>query len=185
MENRKPINSAIRISTSNSFSLNLTEKINLYINNKIDNLLNSPITFVGYIFMGTGLFVATEHLLFGLSIIILAAFFTFSCSGVEIDTANRRIKQYNKIFGLIKTGEWKHLDAFLGLTLIPMRKVSTIASRANLTTSTITQDYRIYLVNKAKKPAFAIKKCKTREQAQNSMDEFSIWLKMPVYSIKR
>jgi hypothetical protein len=135
--------------------------------------------------MGTGLFVVIENLIFGLSIIILAAFFTFSYSGVEIDTANRRIKQYNKIFGFVKTGKWIHLDTFLGLTLIPMRKVNSIASRANLTTSTMTKDYRVYLVNKAKKPAFAIKKCKNREQAQNSMDEFSIWLKLPVYSIKR
>ncbi|HKI87741.1 MAG TPA: hypothetical protein VKA38_01855 [Draconibacterium sp.] len=157
----------------------------MHIENKIDNLLTGPVIFVGYIFMITGVFLATENLIFGLSVLILVAFFTFSYSGVEIDIANMRIKQYTKIFGLFKTGGWKSLDAFLGLTLIPMRKVNTIASRANLTTSTVHRDYRIYLVNKAKKPAFAIKKCPTREQAQNSIDEFSIWLKLPVYSIKR
>jgi hypothetical protein len=157
----------------------------LYIKNKIDRLLTGPIIFVGYIFIATGVLVATKNLIFGISMAILAAFFTFSYSGVEIDTANRRIKQYTKIFGLFKTGGWKHLDAFLGLTLVPMRNITTIASRANLTTSSMNYDYRIFLVNKAKRPAFAIKKCKTREQAQNSIDEFSIWLKMPVYSIKR
>jgi hypothetical protein len=104
---------------------------------------------------------------------------------VEIDTTNRRVKQYNKIFGIFKTGKWQSMNAYSGLTLIPVRKVRTIASRANLTTSTVQRDYRIYLVNKAKKPAFAIKKCKTREQAQNSIDEFSIWLKMPVFSVKK
>ena len=157
----------------------------MHIENKIDSLLTGPVIFVGYIFIITGILVATQNLIFGILIAVLAAFFTFSHSGVEIDTANRRIKQYTKIFGLFKTGGWKHLDAFLGLTLVPMRNVTTIASRANLTTSTVNRDYRIYLVNKAKKPAFAIKKCKTLEQAQNSIDEFSIWLKMPVYSIKR
>ena len=157
----------------------------MYIENKIDRLLTGPVVFVGYIFMATGILIATQSLIFGISIIVLAAFFAFSYSGVEIDTDNRRIKQYTKIFGLFKIGGWKSMDAFLGLTLIPMRKVSSIASRANLTTSTIHRDYRIYLVSKARKPAFAIKKCQSREQAQNSIDEFSIWLKMPVYTIKR
>lgn len=157
----------------------------MYIENKIDRLLTGPIIFVGYIFIITGILIAIQNLILGIIIAVLAAFFTFSYSGVEIDTSNRRIKQYTKILGFYKTGKWRHLDAFLGLTLIPMRKVNTIASRANLTTSTIDRDYQIFLVNKAKKPAFAIKKCKTREQAQNSIDEFSIWLKMPVYSAKR
>ncbi len=157
----------------------------MQIENKIDNLLPSPIVFVGYVFLATGLLVAVMNLILGISIVIIAAFFTFSYSGVEIDTSTRQIKQYNKIFGIVKSGKWKSFDSFLGLTLIPMRNVSTIASRANLTTSAVNYDYRIYLVNKARRPAFAIKKCKTREQAQNSIDEFSIWLKLPVYSIKR
>lgn len=157
----------------------------MQIENKIDNLLPNPIGFVGYVFLATGLLVAVMNLILSISIVIIAAFFTFSYSGVEINTSTRQIKQYNKIFGIVKSGKWKSLDSFLGLTLIPMRSGSTIASRANLTTSTVNYDYRIYLVNKARRPAFAIKKCKTREQAQNSIDEFSIWLKMPVYSIKR
>jgi len=157
----------------------------LQIENKIDNLLPNPIVFVGYVFLATGLLVAVMNMFLGISIVIVAAFFTFSYSGVEIDTSTRQVKQYNKIFGIVKSGKWKSFDSFLGLTLIPMRSVSTIASRANLTTSTIHHDYRIYLVNKARKPAFAIKKCATRKQAHNSIDEFSIWLKMPVYSIKR
>ena len=157
----------------------------MLIDNKIDNLLFGPVIFVGYLFLLTGIFVLFQNILIGIVIIILAAFFTFSYSGVDIDTDNRRLKQYNKLFGLIKTGIWKNVDTFHGLTLIPMRNVTTIASRANLTTSATQKDYRIYMVNKANKPTFAIKKCKTLEQAQKSIDEFSIWLKLPVYSIKR
>lgn len=125
------------------------------------------------------------QILFGILIMIFATFFLTSFSGIEIDTTSRRIKQYNKFFGIIKTGSWKNLHTYLGLTLVPMKRVSTIASRANLTTSTVHKDYRIYLVNKSKKPAVAIKICKSREQAQNSIEEFSIWLRLPVYSIKR
>lgn len=163
----------------------------MQIDNKIDNLLSGPRTFVGYVFILTGIFIIVLNdfeafaIIIGSIIILFSVFLLTTSTGVEIDSINRRIKQYNNIFGLYKTGQWQSLNAFLGLTLIPIRKVSTIASRANLTTSTIQHDYRIYLVNKARKPAFAIKKCATREQAQNSIDEFSIWLKMPVYSIKR
>jgi hypothetical protein len=156
----------------------------VFIDNKIDNLLVGPVIFVGYLFLVTGGIILLENLIVGISIFILAAFFTFTYSGVEIDTSNRRIKQYNKLFGLIKTGEWKNMDAFHGFTIVPMRNIVTIASRANLTTSSTQKDYRIYVVNKANRPAFAIKKCKTPQQAQKSIDEFSIWLKMPVYTIK-
>ncbi len=155
------------------------------INNKLDHLFASPAIFVSYIFIATGIFMAKDHFVTSLIIIILASFFAFSYTGVEIDTVNRKVKQYTKIFGLLKTGNWKTLDAFPGLTLIPIKRVSTIASRSNLTTSTVHRDYRIFLINKAKRPAFAIKKCETREQAQNSIDEFSIWLKLPVYSVKK
>lgn len=77
------------------------------------------------------------------------------------------------------------MNSYIGLTIVPMRKINTIASRANLTNTTVKKDYRIYLVNKAKRPAFAIKICKNREQARDSIDEFSIWLNLPVYSVKR
>lgn len=158
----------------------------MIVNNKLENILSGPTVFVGYIFLLTGfVIILFGHLPIGISIVIITVFFITSFSGVEIDTTNRKIKQYNKFFGLIKTGSWKNIDTYIGLTLVPMKRVSTIASRANLTTSSVQKDYRIYLVNKAKKPAFAIKICKNREQAQNSIDELSIWLKLPVFSIKR
>lgn len=163
----------------------------MHIQNKIDNLLSAPGTFVGYVFISTGIFIIVLNdfsvfaIIIGIIVIVFCIFLLTTSTGVEIDIVNRRIKPYNNILGLFKTGQWKSLDAFSGLTLIPMRKVNTIASRANLTTSTITRDYRIFLVNKAKRPAFAIKKCSTRKQAQNSIDEFSIWLKMPVFSVKK
>ncbi len=157
----------------------------MIINNKIDRLLTGPKIFVAIIFLLTGVAITfTGNIVFGATIVILIVFFMSAYSGVKVDTTNHRIKQYNSFFGCIKTGEWKNIDAFIGLTLVPMKHVNTIASRANLTNSTIEKDYRIFLVNKAKKPAFAIKVCKNKEMAQNSIDEFSIWLKLPVFSIK-
>lgn len=117
--------------------------------------------------------------------VLVSSFVSFTYSGVEIDTNNRKIKNYYRLFGLIKTGKWKSLDSYLGVTLIPMQRIYRIYSRTNRTTSSTEKDYRIYLVSKSKRPAFAIKKCKTRQQAQDSLDEFSIWLQFPVFSPKR
>jgi hypothetical protein len=58
-------------------------------------------------------------------------------------------------------------------------------SRSNRVNVSQKLEYRIYLVNKAKRPAVEIKSCKTPELGQQSLDEFSIWLKMPVFSVPR
>jgi len=88
-------------------------------------------------------------------------------------------------FGIFKTGKWESLEKYIGLTLIPMKRVYAIYSRSNRRNESVEKEYRIYLVNKAKKPILPLKRCKSFEKAQNSIDEFSIWLKMPVYSIKK
>ena len=158
----------------------------MLINNKLDKIVSGPTTFVGILFFITGVIVAyVGNVFFGVAIVVFAAFFLTSFTGVEIDTDARKIKQYNKLFGIVKTGKWEDLDQYIGLTLVPIRKVTRIASRSNLVNSTVDRDYRIFLVNQMKKPALAIKICKTPGQAQNSIDEFSVWLKLPVYSINR
>ncbi len=82
-------------------------------------------------------------------------------------------------------GKWKPIDNYLGVTIVPMNKIQTIYSRSNRINSSSKNEFNIHLVNKAKKPALAIKKCKTREAAQDSLDEFAIWLKLTVYSVKK
>ena len=158
----------------------------MIINNKLEYILSGPKVFAAILFVLTGFIMALMgHIILGSTVSLFVIFLLTSYSGVEIDPANHRIKQYNCFFSLIKTGKWKNMTSFIGLTVVPMRKINTIASRANITNTTVKKDYRIYLINKAKRPAFAIKICKNREQARDSIDEFSIWLKLPVYSVKR
>ena len=172
-------------------TFNITVSNSLKINNSIGKTFSGPPLFVGYIFLLTG---AGIFFLEGISaggkvttafFMVVASFVSFTYSGVEIDTKERKIKNYYCLFGIVKTGKWKSLDLYLGVTLIPMQRIYKIYSRSNRTTSSTEKDYRIFLVSKSKRPAFAIKRCKTREQAQNSLDEFSIWLKFPVFSPKR
>ena len=157
----------------------------MIIDNKIQKTLDGPSIFMGitFLFMGIVLLAVANWFLGGLSIII-ALFLFFSYSGIDIDTGKRMIRPYNILFGIIKTGKWESIDKYIGLTLVPMKRIYSVYSRSNRKNISSENDFRIYLVNKAKKPAIPIKKCQTLEKAQNCIDEFSIWLKLPVYSIK-
>ena len=128
--------------------------------------------------------VFTSLLTLGVAGILIALFLFFSYSGVIINTENKTIKPYNCWFGVVKTGKWISIEKYLGLTLVPMNKVFSMYSRSNRKNVTVETDYRIYLVDKSKKPSLALKRCRNREKAQSSMDEFSIWLKLPVYTVR-
>jgi len=162
----------------------------MIIENKIDQLFSGNVIFAGYLFLLPGAYgiynndFSTGGIIFGSIIILASCFVIFTSEHVKIDTEKKQVKRYCKLFGFIKNGKWENLDQFRGVTLIPIRKVEGMASMSNRTTSSVKKDYRIFLVNRAKKPAFAIKRCLSKEKAQNSLDEFSIWLKLPVFSPK-
>jgi hypothetical protein len=158
----------------------------LKIDNKIEKPFGKTAVFVGVVFLiaGTGILL-NRAIILGFLVILFAALVVFTFSGIEIDTEKHEVRQYNKWFGLFKTGKWKSLRAYIGVTLVPITTRESMASWSNRVTSSKKTDYRIFLVNKARKPAFAIKTCSTREKAQNSLDEFSIWLKVPVFSVRR
>lgn len=156
------------------------------VDNKISRNLSGPSIFIGLTFAVLGLvFIFDLHFLFGTAFLLIASFLFFTYSGVEIDTNTKKIKSYNKVFGIIKLGKWESMEKYRGLTLVPMKRVQTIFSRSNRQTSSTDHYFQIYLLNKASKPQLAIKKCNNIETAQNSIDEFSIWLKMPVFSVKK
>lgn len=158
----------------------------MIIDNKIQQTFNGPLIFMGITFMAVAIILVISHQwILGILGFIIACFLLFTFSGIEIDTEKRMIKPYYMLFGLFRNGKWQSLEKYIGLTLVPMRKVYSVFSRSNRRIDSEMDDFRVYLVNRFKKPALPLKSCKTTEAAQDSMDEFSIWLKMPVYSIKR
>lgn len=155
------------------------------INNKITPFLTGPYLFFGLILVPFLFFSLSNHNVSGSIISLAIMWYVFGTySGIEIDADKRIYKAYNKHFGLLKSGQWHSLDNFIGLTLVPMKSVYRMYSRSNRENTSENQEFRIYLVNSAKKPAVEIKRCKTLESGLQSIDEFSIWLKLPVYSVK-
>ncbi|MCE4563236.1 hypothetical protein INQ51_02835 [Maribellus sp. CM-23] len=155
------------------------------IDNKISHFLTGPYIFFGFLFIPLLLMGLLEHhpIMAGVSSLAIAYLFA-TYSGVEIDTETKKFRNYNKQFGLFKTGRWRSLDDYIGVTLVPIRKVYRMYSRSNRSNTSHKTEYRIYLVNQAKRPAIPIKKCKTQDEGYKCLDEFAIWLHKPVYSPK-
>uniref|UniRef100_UPI003216BD66 hypothetical protein n=1 Tax=uncultured Draconibacterium sp. TaxID=1573823 RepID=UPI003216BD66 len=155
----------------------------MLIDNKISKLLTGPYIFIGLMFVLVGITAfSNQNWLLG-SLFLCASWFLFTGeSGIDIDTEKRLFRKYNKYFGLFKTGTWESTNQYLGLTLVPMKKVYRMYSRSNRVNTSSEKEFRIYFVGQNKRPAFAIKKCKTYDEALNKMDELAIWLHLPVFS---
>ena len=158
----------------------------MIINNKIQQTFSGPLVFIGITFLIIAVaFVLNSLWYLGVPAFFVALFFLFTWSGIEIDTEKRTIRPFYMLFGLFRNGKQMSVEPYIGLTLVSMQKVYNMYSRSNRTNRSASNDYRVYLVDKRKKPALPLKSCKTPEEAQSSMDEFSIWLKLPVYSIRK
>ncbi|WP_297091107.1 hypothetical protein [uncultured Draconibacterium sp.] len=155
----------------------------MLVSNKISRTLEGPYRFIGYYFAVGGIMAGLHMswIIFGIHVFI-GWFLLGSYSGVEINTGKQQYRSFNMWFGIIKTGKWEPVSRYRGLTLVSMQEVDRLYSRSNRSTSSHRKLFSVYFVNQKKRPAIAIKKCKTNDEAQKCMDELAIWLHLPVYS---
>ncbi|WP_321346841.1 hypothetical protein [uncultured Draconibacterium sp.] len=155
----------------------------MLVSNKISRTLEGPYRFIGFYFVVVSAMSLYEQAWIIFSIhAVLGWFLLGSYSGVDIDTDKQQFRSFNMWFGVFKTGQWKSAHNFVGLTLVSMNKVYSLYSRSNRSTTSRKKEFCIYFVNQKKRPAIAVKKCKTNDEAQKCMDELAIWLNLPVYS---
>ena len=158
----------------------------MLIDNKTNGSSGRSSVLAGFILLGTGVALCLSGgFSFGGIVLLVGFLLVFTYNGVEINTETRKVRQYSKLFGLFKAGRWMSYDSYVGLTLIPMSTIEQTAGWSNKISTSKTVDYRIYFVNEEKKPAYAIKRCDSKEMAKLSLDEFLLWLKIPVYTIKK
>jgi hypothetical protein len=156
----------------------------MLIDNKISRLLSSPYLFIGFMFALVGVTaIANKSWTLGIILLGITWFLFTSQSGIDIDTEQHLFRSYNKYFGIFKTGKWKSTNQFVGLTLIPIKKVYRMYSRSNRVNTVADNEFHVYFVDQHKRPAFTINKCKTFDEAQNKMDELAILLHLPVFSV--
>ncbi|WP_303920414.1 hypothetical protein [Draconibacterium sediminis] len=157
----------------------------MLVSNKISRTLEGPYRFIGFyfVFVAAISFYEQAWIIFSIHA-VLGWFLLGSYSGVDIDTDKKLFRSFNMWFGLVKTGKWEPVGKYIGLTLVSMNKVYSLYSRSNRNITSGKKEFRVYFVNKKKRPSIAVKKCKTNDDAQRGMDELAIWLHLPVYSTK-
>ncbi|HYQ56554.1 MAG TPA: hypothetical protein VEP89_04330 [Draconibacterium sp.] len=157
----------------------------MLVTNKISRTLEGPYRIIGFYFVIVAVMSLYEQAWIIFSIhTILGWFLISSYSGVDIDTDKQQFRNFNMWFGVLKTGKWKPIGRFIGLTLVPTHTTYRLYSRSNRQSVSRKLNYSIYFVNNNKRPAISIKICKKKEEAQKSMDELAIWLHLPVFSVK-
>lgn len=154
----------------------------MIINNKLDRSFGKFAVFAGLIIFISGCL--TIKYIWPVFFILVSSFIIFTRAGIQIDTEKRQVRLYQNLFGIYKTGKWKSMDLYKGLILIPIKRYFRMASMSNRSATVEEHDYRIFLVNQKNRPDAVIKICKTRDEAQQSIDELSLWLKTTVYSLK-
>jgi hypothetical protein len=92
-----------------------------------------------------GLYACTQNLPVGLLFVAVATVVLTFHDGVEIDFANKRIRQYSGMAGG-RFGSWEALPAADRLTLVPVRKTYTVyGSRTGKSADYRQQTFEVHL----------------------------------------
>ncbi len=155
----------------------------MVINNKLDGSFGKVGLASGLLLIVAGIISIIFTTGWTVVLIILGAFISFTHSGTQIDTNKKKIRLYQNICGVIKTGKWYKIESFKGVTVTPFNRITQMRSFSNQQTTLEEHDFRIFILNKKVKPVYPIKKCKTKEEALHELDELALLLQLPVFSI--
>ncbi|HEY6160536.1 MAG TPA: hypothetical protein VI112_04915 [Bacteroidia bacterium] len=108
--------------------------------------------------------VITGRFIFGTLLTVVSAFAATLGSGVYIDTANRKMKQYSSSFG-IKRGEWRGMEAYPFLTLFKSNLVSSVQSRGGATLNLAETVFDVYLLSANHRERILVYSCESKEKA--------------------
>lgn len=115
-------------------------------NNKLEKSFGPIGTFAGIILFLAGLVISFANLS-GLFLVILGSFVGFSQSGTLIDFEKRRVKLYNKLFGLIPTGQWVSVQDDMKIGIKKSNEVWRAYSRSNRSIAVEGGGYILFLVD--------------------------------------
>lgn len=110
----------------------------------------------------------------GSALLFVGTFLLTSSSGIQIDYANKRFREYHAYLG-IKAGKWDDLDKYPYLSILLANK-STKSSDITTLNSVVQTDvaYGVYLLNKSHRKKILIKRCKEGSiKAKEEAEKFS------------
>ena len=146
---------------------------------KLDKPFGETGTTIGYVMILAGV-IATFNSLYGLLLVAVGAFIAFTASYTILDTAKKKVRSSDHIFGFIPTGKWIDIKPDMKLGLNKSHKAYRIYSRSNRQLDIHERDIRIVLYNSDKKSLLDITKFKDPEKAYIELEKLSEELKLTI-----
>jgi hypothetical protein len=142
----------------------------MVLNKNLGKFFGPSASYMGYVFIGCGIFTATYSLL-ALTLIIPGAFMAFTYNGTIIDTDKKKIKPYTSVFGIYKTGKWIDASQFTRFNIIRATKKYTTYSRGSVRFDMNVSDIELLLINRNGTKKIILNKYNNFEDAQKEMEE--------------
>lgn len=145
------------------------------INNNLGKFFNPGQSYMGYVFIGSGIF-ASFYSLWALLLLVPGVFIAYTYTGTVIDPPGKRVRPYTMLFGFIRTGKWIEMTRFSGFKIIKSNRGYTSYSRANVRFDMKVSDIRLLLINRDGSLKVAVNKYNNFEDAQKEKDEMTVIL---------
>ncbi|MDA3879167.1 MAG: hypothetical protein PF436_02155 [Prolixibacteraceae bacterium] len=113
--------------------------------------------------------IATFYSNIGLFFIIAGAFMAFTNTSTIIDTATRRVKPVEMLFGIFSFGKWIYITDEMKLDVEKTKRGFRILSASNKAADQIESDYRIILYDDNDLPITPLKKFQSRSEAEKEI----------------
>jgi hypothetical protein len=151
----------------------------MIVKNKLDTAFGPFGSSTGF-FLFLGGIVTTYFSLYGLIIVIIGAFASFTTTGTFIDFDKRRIKFSNNLFGIFPVGKWIDLKPGMKIGLKKSHHGYRAYIRGTQPIGLHINDIRIYLYGPDNKQIMPVKKFKTYESSKRELDELSFRLGLEI-----
>jgi hypothetical protein len=136
--------------------------------NKISKSFGPQGSAAGLLLFAAGI-VATFYSYMGLFLALGGAFMAFTNTSTIIDTANKRVKPVELLFGIFPFGKWIYINDEMKLGIEKSRKGFRVFSASNKTAEIIESDYRIMLYGENELPITPLKKFSSRDEAEKEI----------------
>jgi hypothetical protein len=151
----------------------------MIVKNKLDTAFGPFGSSTGF-FLFLGGIVTTYFSFYGLIIVIIGAFASFTTTGTFIDFDKRRIKFSNNLFGIFPVGKWIDLKPGMKIGLKKSHHGYRAYIRGTQPIGLHINDIRIYLYGPDNKQIMPVKKFKTYESSKRELDELSFRLGLEI-----
>jgi hypothetical protein len=132
-------------------------------------------SFAGIIVLVAGL-VTTYFFLNGIILLVVGAFMAFTDSSTTIDSANKRVRFTNNIFGIIRIGKWINVERDMKIGIKQDRQVYRTYGRSNQAFDLSINYRKMYLCDKNAQPILPLTIVEEQVSLKDEIEKYCIAL---------